>query len=154
MHAMELIQVVVVYFLWLNEIEWNNIRNYKSRNISEVYIILYHNSFPLRKQKFTYNCIPLRHLWINMYWNKPCEMLVQCHEHLLSISVKRISKEWNYSSLLFIETQYCVTHTCMTYDLCRKVWNKNVDITFSAHGALPSSGTLKIKRLQANWIYS
>jgi hypothetical protein len=25
-------------------------RNYESRNISEVYIILYHNSFPLRKK--------------------------------------------------------------------------------------------------------
>ena len=45
----------------------------------------------------------------------------------------------------------------MTYDLYDKVSNKNVDITFSAHGAFtewPSSGTLKIKRLQANWIYS
>ena len=53
-----------------------------------------------------------------------------------------------------------VSHTLvwpMTYDLCDKVSNKNVDITFSAHGAFtewPSSGTLKIKWLQANWIYS
>ena len=81
MHGMESIRVVVLYLLWLNEIELNNIRNNESRNISEVYIILYHNSFPLRK-KVTFNCIPSDICELNIYWSKPCEMLVQCHEHL------------------------------------------------------------------------
>ena len=78
MHGMESIRVVVFYFLWLNEIELNNIRNYESRNISEVYIILYHNSFPLRK-KVTFNYIPSDICELNIYWSKQCKMLVQCH---------------------------------------------------------------------------